>query len=421
MTGTPGQAAGGVISTWRHAPRAAKTLIIGTFVSRMAGFLQIFVVLYLTSRGFGPALAAGALSAYGAGNIFGLLAGGWLADRLGVRRTIMASMVALAVLLTAILYLSYYPGIVAAVCLAGAVSQAYRPAAAEMLSMIIPPDRRVMIFSMQQLALNVGATTAPLIGIALIAVSYRLLFVGEATAALVYAIIAARVLPRGQPAASRRDGGDRGAGRRPAGYLAVLTDSRYLIFLSAMFLNAVIYAQYLSTLPLFLRQRGLPTAVYGALLAFNSVVVIAGQLPVTKAVQHWQPRVIGATGVLLTGAGMSLYAPPLGLAGLVVATLSWSVAECVATPTMFFAYPAQAAVEGMRGRYIGASQASFQLGYAAGPVLGVLLWRQLGVTVWWICGLLSVIAAFTALSGMRTAPGHPDAAVVLPPERGQHA
>ncbi len=417
MTAGAATASSGVISTWRQAPRAARALIVGTFVSRMAGFLQIFIVLYLTARGFPAAAAAGALTAYGAGNIAGLVAGGWLADRLGVRRAIMMSMAASAVLLLSILELTAYPAIVLAVGTVGAVTQVYRPAAAELLSVVTPPDRRTMIFSMQQLALNIGATTAPLVGVVFIGISYRLLFVGEASAALIYVLIAALVLPPDKPRAARAAAGTppvpdpalADPGRRArTGYLAVLSDTRYLAFLAAMLLTAAVYAQYLSTLPLFLRSRGLPTALYGGLLALNSVVVIAGQLPVTRVVQHWQARTVVVTGVLLTGAGMLLYGPRWGLAGLVIATLSWSAAECVATPTTFFSYPARAAPAGLRGRYIGLSQASFQVGYAAGPVLGVLMWRHAGTAVWWACGAVSVAAALVAAGG-------------IPVTRGRHA
>lgn len=423
---------GGAVRAWRQAPTAAKALIAGTLISRLAGFLQIFVVLYLTARGFSPAAAAGALTAYGAGTCAGLLAGGSLSDRLGVRRTIIVSMAGSAALLIAIAYLGSYPAIVVTTGLAGAVSQAYRPAAAGMLSMVTPADRQVMIFSMQQLALNVGATAAPLLGILFIEISYRLLFWGEATAALSYAVIAAIVLPRqparqpghgshGRPAAGASgQQGTRDDSSRPRGYLGVLADWRYLVFLCAMLINAVVYAQYISTLPLFLRQRGLAAAVYGGLLAFNSVVVIVGQLPVTSVVQRYQPRVIAVTGIVLTGAGMTLYAPRWGLPGLVIATLAWSIAECVSTPTMFYSYPAQAAPAGLRARYIGASQASFQVGYALGPTLGVLVWHRAGSTVWWLCGALSIAGAIAALNGVRTAAGAATIASAQV-EGGQHA
>lgn len=404
MTATQtSRAGGGAIRAWRQAPRTAKALIIGTFVNRMAGFLQIFIVLYLTAKGFTAAAAAGALSAYGVGICVGLLAGGSLADRLGVKQTIIMSMAGSAVLLIAIAYLDFYPAIVGAVGLVGAVSQAYRPAAAGMLSVVTPAERQVVIFSMQQLALNVGATTAPLLGVVVIDVSYRLLFWGEAIAAIAYAIIAAVVLPRHALAPAGQSPAAHVEDHRHGGYLSVLADRRYLIFLFAMLLNAVIYAQYLSTLPLFLRQRGLPTAVYGTLLAFNSLIVIVGQLPTTSLVKRWPPYTLAVTGIMLTGIGMSLYAPVWGLAGLAVATLAWSVAECVATPTMFFAYPARAAPPGMRARYIGASQAAFQVGYAVGPAAGVLVWRHAGTAVWWLCGLVSIVASAAAVRGMRAA------------------
>jgi MFS family permease len=266
------------------------------------------------------------------------------------------------------------------------------------LSALTPADRQVMIGSMQQLALNVGATAAPLLGVLLINVSYRLLFYGEAAAALVYAIVAATLLPRRSDAIDAATAADRLTGK--PSYLSVIADRRYLVFLAAVFVNALVYAQYVSTLPLFLRDHGQPTSTYGALLALNSVVVIVGQLPATRLVEGWPARTAAVAGVLLTAVGMTLYGPWWGIAGLVVATLVWSVAECVGTPTVFFSYPVQAAPPLLRGRYLGSVQAIFAAGYAVGPSAGVAVWNASGNAVWWWCGVagaISVVAMWVAI------------------------
>src|SRR6266571_6672341 len=86
----------GILQTWREAPIAAKALILGTFVNRFGGFLQFFVVLYLTHRGFSNAQAGIAAGLYGGGGIFGVLVGGWMSDLIGPRMTIVTTMVGTA-------------------------------------------------------------------------------------------------------------------------------------------------------------------------------------------------------------------------------------------------------------------------------------------------------------------------------------
>lgn len=92
------------LRTWQESPLAVKTVLIGVFINRLGGFIQIFLVLYMTNHGFAAGQAGAALSGYGAGSIVGLLAGGWLSDRIGTRRTIIASMVGSAALIPVLLY-----------------------------------------------------------------------------------------------------------------------------------------------------------------------------------------------------------------------------------------------------------------------------------------------------------------------------
>ena len=58
----------GIWITLRESPPAVKALLAGVFVNRLGAFLQIFLVLFLTKRGFseveaGTALSEGAVKA----------------------------------------------------------------------------------------------------------------------------------------------------------------------------------------------------------------------------------------------------------------------------------------------------------------------------------------------------------------------
>jgi cyanate permease len=70
----------GAIAIWRQTTPAAKALLVGVFVNRLGAFLQIFMVLFLTHKGFSASQAGLALGVYGAGTVIGSFAGGWLSD-----------------------------------------------------------------------------------------------------------------------------------------------------------------------------------------------------------------------------------------------------------------------------------------------------------------------------------------------------
>ena len=136
----------------------------------------------------------------------------------------------------------------------------------------------------------------------------------------------------------------------------MLADRRYVLFLLALVVNAAVYVQYLSALPVAMRAAGLATGWFSAMVALNGIIVITCELLVTKVVQRWPMRIVVMTGFALLGAGMATYALPLGVAAFVIGTLVWSLAEIVAGPTIF-AYPAVASPARLRGRYIGAANA----------------------------------------------------------------
>jgi MFS family permease len=387
----------GIRVTFAESPAPVRAILLGIFVNRLGAFLQAFLVLFLSHRGFTDVQAGVALGVYGAGSVAGVLAGGALSDRLGARLATIVSMTGSAAMLLAILYVGSYPALLVVVGLVGAVSQLYRPASSALLSDLTPKDRQVMIFAMYRLAMNLGTTAAPVIGAVLITVSYDLLFWTEAVAACAYAVIAAIALPRRVPASDAGQGDD--ADRR-GGYLALLGDRRYLLYLVAAFANAAIYIQYVSTLPLAMRDAGHAIAWYGAMVSLNGLIVITCELLVTRVVQRLPIKVVVAAGFALLGAGQAIYALPWGVAVFVVGTLVWTLAEIVGGPSVF-AYPGMAAPPGLTGRYMGSMQAMFGLGTAIGPVVGVALYGVFGANAWWMFGIASVVAMASAWFGMR--------------------
>ena len=399
----------GILITLRESPLPVKAMLLGVFVNRLGTFIQTFLVLFLTNRGISVVQAGIALSAYGAGAVLGVLVGGSISDRLGPRRAILISMVGSAFGVIGVLYVRDYPALLTLLAALGAITVAYRPAAATILSELTPGNRQVMIMALYRLALNTGSVAGPLIGAALISISYSLLFWSDAVGSLCYAVIAAVALPRrvaSAPPGEAGEGGPEAEAAKPVqaegrrGFLAVLADGRYVLYLGAVLINALVYLQYVSVLPLAMRAAGLATAWYAAMIALNGGVVIGCELLMTKVTQRRSPRVVVMLGLALLGTGLAIYSVPLGVSVFVTGTLIWTLAEIVAGPTVF-AYPALAAPRQLKGRYLGAMQAMFSLGSAIGPVAGLAVWHAAGRAVWWWYAGACVVGMACARAGMR--------------------
>ena len=405
MTTAQPASAAGVLRTFRETPRPVRVLILGMFVNRLGAFLHAFLVLYLLSIGIEPARTGVAVGMLGAGGILGGIGGGWCVDRFGPRRTIVVGSLGAGAATAGILYAQGFPAVLACTFLIGALGQVYRPASAALIAAHTPQARYTMVFAMYRLASNLGTTGGPLLAAVLISISYTALFWVEAVVLGLFALMAQRLLPADRPPeAPAATSAATGSAVR-----ALLSDRRYLLFLLAVLLVSAVYVQYLVGLPLQADAQGLPVWMYGVIIAVNGAIVTVFELPITRYTQRWEPRTAFTLNIILIGLGMSLYALPLGVSILIIATIIWSTGEIIGAPAMF-SYPAHVAPEQLRGRYLGVFNAAIGMAFAAGPALGALLWAVAGTGLWIICGLASLLAAVVAHTSMRRIHDHPDPA-----------
>ncbi|MFJ6480791.1 MULTISPECIES: MDR family MFS transporter [unclassified Streptomyces] len=403
-----------VVQTLRGIPGPIWLVLAGMLINRLGNFLQIYLVLYLTDKGFSTSAAAFALGAYGVGSVVGVLAGGSISDRVGYAWTIVGSMALAGLLTLSLVFLDSLPMVITVAAVIGIAAQAYRPASSALLVEATPEEHHVMVFAVYRMAFNLGTTAGPLLGALLISYSYNLMFYIDAVTSVGFALFALVLVKTGQATAP----GARDQQADGASYLAVLRDRRYLLFLLALFLNAVVYIQHTSALPLQLKADGHGPTFYSTLLSLNAAMVICLELLFTKYVQHLPGRFAVALGVGLVGVGMNLYVAGPGMAVFVIATVVWTVGEMIGTPTAS-AWPGKVAPAHLRGRYIAASAFPMQIGYAVGPVIGIAAWQASAASVWWLCGVLTAVAVVVTLIGMaepsadgkrRTADADPAAA-----------
>ena len=246
-----------ILPTIRELPPAAWVLFAGTFVNRFGSFVLVFLVLYLTDKGYSGPEAGLALAMYGLGQMAAATVGGHLADRLGRRTTIVISMYSAAGALVLLYHQDALWAIMVMTFLVGATAELYRPAAAALLIDLSEPGERVTVFAAYRMAINLGFMLGPAVGGLLAERSFGWLFYGDALTCVLFGTLAAVALPEG-----RRTSENVGL---TESWRIILQDRAFLRFLAGATLIVIILFQPSSGWALQVKAWGHPNATYGAL------------------------------------------------------------------------------------------------------------------------------------------------------------
>ena len=377
----------------RWMPRPVWLLLAGSFVNRFGSFVLPFLVLYLTHRGYTPSQAGVAVGAYGIGSMTASAAGGHLADRIGRRETIAASMFSSAIVMLALSQASGLTVILPLTALAGLCTEAYRPASSALLADLVPAGRRLTAFAAYRLAINLGFAAGPAVAGLLAEHAFVLVFVGDAVTSAAFGLMALTVLPR----RTRGLHTQADATAAPASLLrTVLSDTPFLLLLAASFAGALVYFQQEAALPLQVVADGHSTAIYGSLISLNGLIVTLVELPSSAITRKFPARRVIACGLVLTGAGFAATGLVTSTAALAATVVAWTLGE-IATAPVSAAYVADLSPPHMRGRYAGAFGMTFGLALVLGPAAGTALFAASPGSVWAACAGLGVVAALVIL------------------------
>jgi len=142
-------------------PRVYWILWVGALINRLGGFVMPLLALYLTGqRGLSVEQAGLVVSLLGAGALLSGPVGGYFADRVGRRRTLVAALAlgALAMLHLAIARAPLHIG--AAAFLLGLLGEMYRPAVAAAIADVVPSANRARAYGILYWAVNIGFAVA---------------------------------------------------------------------------------------------------------------------------------------------------------------------------------------------------------------------------------------------------------------------
>jgi MFS family permease len=392
----------------RGLPGRVWIVSLGILVNRVGAFLPVFIVLYLTERGYSAGAAGLVLGLAGLGNMLGNAVGGSLTDRIGRRWTIVASAVPTAGLTAAVPFVDPFPVILTVVALIGVTSQIYRPAAAAVLLDSVSTDQqRLAAFGVFRFAMNIGAALGGVVGGVLASSSYTELFLANAAACLLFGVVMA-VLLRDAPQ-PRTEQDDADAQDEPAvGYRQALADRTLVRFLVMIVVAEFLYIQHTVGLPLHVSDVGLGARDFGLLIGLNGLLVLVLELPITGVVSRYRLEYVLAVGNLLIGLGLALTGLMDSFGLLAVTVLIWTFGEMMST-SVAQAYLGSLSPPHLIGRYQGLYGVAYTLGTGAGPLIGGAVYALAPWALWTMVAAAGLLCAQLCLPrrGQRPRPGSP--------------
>jgi MFS family permease len=389
---------------YKEYPGAFKVLVLACFIDMLGGFLLYpFFALYITNRfGVGMIQVGLLFAVFSAGNIFGGMIGGALADKYGRRIMLLIGLVVSGVG-------SIFMGLVddlnvffILAAILGTMGNFGGPARQTMVVDLLPAEKQAEGFGILRIAMNLAATAGPILGGFLATQSYMWLFLSDAVSSLLTAVIVFFVIPETKPE-KKEDEIEETVVKSVIGYKEVLKDWRYMLFLFVSAIMVIVYMQMNSTLSVFLRDvHGFPLQSFGLLLSMNALMVVLFQFWITKKISKYAPMKVIAIGALFYVVGFGMYGFISAVYLFFIAMIIITIGEMIVTPIQqtvvaFFA------PEDKRGRYMAVFSFHWAVPNLFGVLVAALIWDNIGPNwVWYIAGILSFISVvgFWSLHGV---------------------
>jgi MFS family permease len=268
----------------------------------------------------------------------------------------------------------------------GLFGESHRPAMQAMVADLVPPRARARAYGLVYWALNFGFAIAVVLAGLLVKVSYWLLFVGDATATLAYAVVVLVALRETRPLGLAEPVSLRST-------FAPLRDRMFFAFWILTLATGSTFLQTFVSLPLAMKGDGLSPATFGRVLAINGILIVIVQPWAAPLLARLRRSIVMACGAILVGIGLGSTAFAHGPAAYSITVVIWTLGEIAFLPTSA-AVTADLAPAALRGTYQGSYNLAWALSWVVGPILGTQVFTRLGRGLWGVCfGLLLLVAA----------------------------
>ena len=382
-------------SRYFEFPRTFRLLVAATFIDRLgAALIFPFLSLYVAQKFEVGMTEVGLLfGIWSASSLIGSMIGGALADKFGRKAILIFGLLFSAGTALLMGFVEKLQVFYLLSAVSGIFSDIGHPAQQAMVADLLEGEKRTEGFSILRVVANLAIMFGPMIGGLLAGISYLLLFIIDAVASIITALIVFTKIPETKPSGEQN--------RKPEtiletiiGYRKVITDKLFIAFILASILMITVYTQMYSTLSVFLfRVHGITAQGFGAMMSMNAALVVLFQFWISRKIKKYPPMMMMILASILYGIGFSMFAIVDMVFLFFLAMAIITIGEMVHIPTSQ-SLATSFAPEDMRGRYMAAFGVSWAIPNTIAPFLaGLVMDNYEPNIVWIIAGLISIASA----------------------------
>jgi predicted MFS family arabinose efflux permease len=275
--------------------------------------------------------------------------------------------------------------------LGGAADQA-------MVADLVAPERHEAAYASVRVASNLGVTIGPPIGgLLLIGNHWPHLWLGTLVLSLAGFAIAWRYIPR-SGAYAPEEPPARGS------FGVIVRDKPFLLFMLSSVFATMTYIATETLLPISATTtHHLAPAAWGAIMILNPVSVTLFQLRLTRWTKSIPPSVKLGVAMPLMGVPFLLLNVDGSAPVIAFVIILFVTGEMLWVPTSQAVVAALAPAD-IRGAYMGAFSASWSVGWALTPFLGLQVRSAYGDATMWTC--VAAVGVIAGILGLAAARGH---------------
>ena len=383
---------------YHRYPRQYWLMILGIVISTAGGsMVWPFMLIYAGGKLNLPLSAVASLISINAGvGLFASFLAGSLADRIGRKAVMVASLAMIGVAYFFLVQAETYVQFALLMALVGLSNPLYQVGADAMLADMIPTEQRTDAYSINRIANNAAFGIGPAVGGFLASTSYTLAFMGASAGFLIYAIIwlvfARETLnqPRDEDKTSALAGQAqvRSEAGRSGGYLRVFQDKAYMAFVALFAIGMIAPSLLWILMPIHAKTGfGIVESLYGWIPTTNAAMCVLLQYAVTSVTRKRKTLPVLAVGMLVYALGVGSVALADGFWGFWLSMVILTFGELIIVPTAS-KYVADISPEDMRGRYMSLYWFGWGMSRALAPLIGGWLNDAISPKAIWIGGLL---------------------------------
>ncbi|MEJ2504747.1 MAG: MFS transporter [Ignavibacteriaceae bacterium] len=378
----------------KNIPRNIWLVSSATLINRAGTMVLPFIALYAKQELNVTTGEAGlVLAFYGIGALISSPFSGKLSDKIGPLKLMTISLISSGLFLFLYSAVQDFRIFLGLSFIWAILNEAFRPASMSFISSEITPDRRKTAFALNRLAINLGMSIGPVIGGILSTINFSLLFYVDGITSL--AAGSFLIISHWQ----KHEVEDERVGVKGtvevANKVSLIKNKKFLYFILAFIPVQIVFFQHIGALPLFIvNELGFSNAVFGYLIAINTVLIIFVEVPLNDAMRTWENHKSLALGALLSALGFGLLAFLEDIQPIILLIIIWTFGEMILFPASGD-YVASISPEKQRGEYMGYFQMSFSFSFMVGPWLGAEALDHFGsLSLWASCFVLGMISAF---------------------------